>query len=58
MGSLAKQMGGQSQVKVFAKGGKVHDDAAMDKQLIKKAGRPSALKANPFAKGCKTGCCK
>lgn len=36
MGSLAKQLGGQSQVKVFAKGGKVHDDAAQDKKLIKK----------------------
>ena len=59
MGSLAKQLGGQSQVKVFAKGGKVHDDAAMDKKMIKKAVKPSALKANPVAKGGKAKeCCK
>ena len=36
MSALAKQMGGQSQAKVFAKGGKVHDDTAMDKKLIMK----------------------
>ena len=37
MGSLAKQLGGQSQVKVFAKGGAVkHDDAVEDKKLILK----------------------
>lgn len=61
MGKLAKAMSGQIQpgAKPFAKGGKVHDDAAMDKKMIKKAVKPSALKANPFAKGGKTKeCCK
>lgn len=37
MGKLAKQLGGQSQVKVFKKGGAVkHDDEVQDKKLIKK----------------------
>lgn len=36
MGSLAKQLGGQSQVKVFKKGGAVHTDEAQDKKLIAK----------------------
>ena len=35
MGSLAKQLSGQGQQKVFKKGGSVHDDAAQDKKLIK-----------------------
>ena len=37
MGRLAKVMQGQSQpgLKSFAKGGKVHDDVAQDKKLIK-----------------------
>lgn len=56
MSKLAQQLGGQSQVKVFAKGGKVHTDAAMDKALIKKSVKPSALKA--MKKGGKSGCCK
>ena len=34
MGKLAQQLGGQSQVKVFAKGGMVHSDAKQDKKLI------------------------
>lgn len=37
MGTLAKQLGGQTQAKVFKKGGVVkHDDEAQDKKLIKK----------------------
>lgn len=44
MGSLAKQLGGQSQVKVCAKGGKVHGDEVMDKKLVKKMVKPAALK--------------
>lgn len=45
MGNLAKQLGGQSQVKVFKKGGPVkHDDAAMDAAQIKKMVKPAALK--------------
>lgn len=37
MGTLAKQLGGQTQAKVFKKGGAVkHDDEAQDKKLIKK----------------------
>lgn len=53
MGSLAKQMQGQSQqVKMYAKGGKVakHDDEAADKKLI-----AAALKAKGLKKG---GACK
>lgn len=55
MGKLAQQLGGQSQVKVYAKGGSVHGDEAMDKKLIKKVVKPSALKAKgcPMKKGCK-----
>lgn len=56
MSKLAQQLGGQSQAKVFAKGGKAHGDAAMDKALIKKSVKPSALKA--MKKGGKAGCCK
>lgn len=37
MSNLAKQLSGQSQAKVFAKGGKVkHDDEKQDRALIKK----------------------
>lgn len=44
MGKLAKQLGGQSQVKVFAKGGSVkHDDVAADKAIVKKMVKPAAL---------------
>lgn len=43
MGKLAQQLSKQSQVKVFAKGGAVHDDAAMDAAQIKKMVKPSAL---------------
>ena len=45
MGKLAQQLGGQSQVKCYAKGGRVHDDVAADKALIKKVVKPSAIKA-------------
>lgn len=44
MGKLAQQLGGQSQVKVFAKGGKVHDDVKEDKALIAKALKAKGLK--------------
>jgi hypothetical protein len=44
MGSLAKQLGGQSQVKCFKKGGMVHDDVKQDKTLIKKALKEKGLK--------------
>ena len=44
MGNLAKQLGGQSQVKCYAKGGAVkHDDAKEDKAMIKKMVKPEAL---------------
>ena len=43
MGKLAQQLGGQSQVKVFAKGGAVHGDEKMDRALIKKAVKKEAL---------------
>lgn len=36
MGKLAQQLSGQSQVKVFKKGGMVHSDEKQDKVLIKK----------------------
>lgn len=35
MGKLAQQLSGQSQVHVYKKGGKVHEDEAADKKLIK-----------------------
>ena len=54
MGKLAQQLGKQSQVKVFAKGGAVHSDIAEDKKLIKKVVKPSAIKQG-MKKG---GCCK
>jgi hypothetical protein len=45
MGSLAKQLSGQcQQTKAYAKGGSVHTDETMDKKLIKKVVKPSALK--------------
>lgn len=46
MGRLAKVMQGQAQpgLKVYKKGGAVHDDAAMDAAQIKKMVKPSALK--------------
>lgn len=44
MGSLAKQLGGQSQVKCFKKGGMVHGDAKQDKALIKKVLKEKGLK--------------
>ena len=45
MGKLAQQLGGQSQVKVFAKGGTVHDDdVKQDKALIKKVLKEKGLK--------------
>jgi hypothetical protein len=44
---LAKQLGGQSQVKCYAKGGAVkHDDAKEDKAMIKKMVKPEARKKN------------
>ena len=60
MGSLAKQMSGQSQVKCFAKGGAVHDDAAQDKVLIKKMIKAEGKKeAKSMKKGGKAkGGCK
>ena len=45
MSGLAKQLSGKcDQVKMYKKGGAVHDDAAMDKKLIKKVVKPAALK--------------
>lgn len=46
MSGLAKYLSGKSdQVKPYKKGGEVkHDDEAMDKKLIKKVVKPSALK--------------
>lgn len=46
MGRLAKVMQGQSQpgLKVYKNGGAVkHDDEKMDRELIRKAVKPSAL---------------
>jgi hypothetical protein len=43
MGKLAKQLGGQSQVKVFKDGGAVHKDEKMDKTLVKKMVKKEAL---------------
>ena len=42
MSQLMKNKTGQ-QVKPYAKGGKVHNDEAMDKALIKKAVKKEAL---------------
>jgi len=70
MGSLAKQLSGQSQqVKMYAKGGTVkHDDAAEDKKLIKtminaaekKEGKSELKKGGSVSKSKmkKGGCCK
>jgi len=64
MGSLAKQLSGQSQqVKMYAKGGKVekHDDEAQDKKLIAEALKAKGLKKSgsiPKANLKKGGCCK
>ncbi len=44
MGKLAQQLGGQSQVKCFKKGGMVHDDVKQDKALIKKVLKEKGLK--------------
>lgn len=54
MGRLAKVVQGQSQpgLKAFKKGGAVHDDAAMDKKLIK----AELKKAGCMKKGGKVGC--
>ena len=43
MGKLAQQLGGQSQVKVFKKGGAAHSDEPMDRKLVKKMVKPAAL---------------
>lgn len=43
MGKLAKQLGGQSQVKVYRKGGAVHSDDPMDRALVKKMVKAPAL---------------
>lgn len=46
MSKLAQQLSGQTNAKVFAKGGAVkHDDAKMDAAQIKKMVKPGALKA-------------
>ena len=44
MGKLAQQLGGQSDVKCFAKGGAVHMDEKEDKAMVKKMVKPEALK--------------
>ena len=43
MSGLAKQLSGQGQLKVFAKGGKVHSDEKMDRALVKKMVKGKAL---------------
>lgn len=43
MSNLAKQLGGQSQAKVFKKGGAVHGDEKMDRSLVKKMVKKGAL---------------
>lgn len=50
MGKLAQQLGGQSQVKVFKKGGLVHDDVKADKALIAKELKVRGLKCGGKAK--------
>ena len=51
MGKLAKQLGGQSQVKVFKKGGAVkHDDAAADKKMLAAEFKNRGLKCGGKAK--------
>lgn len=56
MSNLAKQLGGQSQAKCYAKGGMVHDDAAQDKALIKKLLKAEQKKEGKSMK--KGGRCK
>jgi len=43
MSGLAKQLSGQGQLKVFAKGGAVHSDEKMDRKLVKKMVKKGAL---------------
>lgn len=45
MGRLAKVMQGQSQpgLKAYKKGGAVHDDEKMDRAMVKKMVKPTAL---------------
>jgi len=45
MGRLAKVKQGQSQpgLKAYKKGGAVHDDAQMDRAMVKKMVKPDAL---------------
>lgn len=43
MSKLAQQLSGQTQAKVFKKGGAVHDDVKEDKAMIKKMVKPNAL---------------
>jgi hypothetical protein len=45
MSKLAKVLGGQKQpgLKVYKKGGMVHDDVKEDKAMIKKMVKPEAL---------------
>jgi len=50
MGKLAQQLGGQSQVKCFKKGGLVHDDVKQDKALIAKELKARGLKCGGKAK--------
>ena len=54
MGSLAKQLGGQSDVKVFKKGGAVkgkkHDDAAEDKKMMAAEFKKRGLKCGGKSK--------
>jgi len=51
MSGLAKQLGGQGQLKTFAKGGAVkHDDVKEDKALIAKELKARGLKCGGKAK--------
>lgn len=54
MGSLAKQLSGQSQERVYKKGGSVkgkkHDDAAEDKKMIDAEFKKRGLKCGGKAK--------
>ena len=43
MGKLAQQLSKQSNVKCYAKGGAVHTDEKMDRAMVKKMVKPSAL---------------
>jgi len=56
MGKLAQQLGGQSQTKVFKKGGKVHGDAAQDRAMLKSAVKADCLTGKKKGgKVCKCG---